>query len=329
MLMMFHGPIHRLVYPTKRLKVRTIVRHRELFSFSSLVFFVLTNDSLHRTGKKGKGKGKKKKKVPSRPQSPVFIEVKVKCCCVCSHIIWPGIYVRYIPIVYRKSFNRMWRRQFYIFILDHCYRPIVWTHPANMSTFYGNIRLESRVIPDNSMNCAPSNCARSIWIENFLDSCDGQLVSTANVGTRNKLVLCREICQRFAIEDDDSLPWRIHTIESFPFQYFSTASHSSYERCAMEMQNSLIIGSINGNLIASMKRMFQKIYPTALDTQCRYPNIVDHNLFGSQESVHRIDLTRPSDYRCKNEESRNENSKYQFQRCVEQITNPFSETIQR
>lgn len=98
------------------------------------------------------------------------------------------------------------------------------------------------------------------------------------------------------------------------------------------MENLFIIGSTTGQLVASMKRMIQDLYPIAFDTQYRVPNATNYNLFAAPDSEEDkvADVTRPSDYRFRNSMStaaihRESNIRKRFK----QIIDPFSDSIER
>lgn len=104
------------------------------------------------------------------------------------------------------------------------------------------------------------------------------------------------------------------------------------------MQKLFIIGSTDGQIIASMKRMMQKIYPIAFNTQYRQLHAVNYNLFAAQdaEQIKRhIDVTRPSDYWFKDSISVDSNKTDTNTResiiraCFEEVIDPFVESIER
>lgn len=114
------------------------------------------------------------------------------------------------------------------------------------------------------------------------------------------------------------------------------AMYDTYEECAVGMQKHFIIGSTDGQLVASMNRMMETIYPTALDTQYRHPNATNYNLFAVQDSkvIEDISVLRPSDYRLKNSMSMDANKTCNdrgsnIRTCFKEVIDPFVESVER
>lgn len=100
------------------------------------------------------------------------------------------------------------------------------------------------------------------------------------------------------------------------------------------MQKHFVIGSTDGQLIASMQRMMTKIYPTAFDTQYHHLNVIDYNLFAvpNSETIRHIDVTRPSDLRMKDSMPVNvdaNSQKSNIRTYLKEVVVPFAESIER
>lgn len=114
------------------------------------------------------------------------------------------------------------------------------------------------------------------------------------------------------------------------------AIYDSYGECATEMQKHFIIGSTDGQLVASMKRMMQNIYPIAFDTQYRHLNATNYNLFAMRDSgmIRHIDVTRPSDYRLNDSSVDATKTDTNFRESnirasFKEVVDPFVESIER
>lgn len=112
--------------------------------------------------------------------------------------------------------------------------------------------------------------------------------------------------------------------------------YDTYEECVVGMQKHFIIGSTDGQLVASVNRMMEKIYPTAFDTQYRHPNATNYNLFALQDSkvIEDISVSRPSDYRLKSSISMDANKtvnhrESNIRTCFKEVIDPFAESVER
>lgn len=111
-----------------------------------------------------------------------------------------------------------------------------------------------------------------------------------------------------------------------------TANYDSYDECAIEMQKLFIIGSTDGQVVASLRRMVQQIYPIAFDTQYRHPTATNYNLFATQDSEtnEHLDISRPSDYRIQNSNAGDANkSDPNVRKYFKEVIDPFADSIER
>lgn len=134
-------------------------------------------------------------------------------------------------------------------------------------------------------------------------------------------------------------------MENISFSYLLESNYNTCNECADMMSQKLIIGSLNGNIILSMKNSINEIYPKAFDKQFIEPKVINHNVFcdddkiiktfnqNSDPLVNETNALRSSDYRCPQAQiiSTNEidsksyaydqNMRKRFNGCIERFGN--------
>lgn len=114
------------------------------------------------------------------------------------------------------------------------------------------------------------------------------------------------------------------------------AKYDNYDECTVEMQKLFIIGSTDGHLITSMKRMMQSVYPIVFDTQYRHRPAINYNLFAPQkpDMIRHIDLTRPSEYHLNDSSAsvdakEKNNNDSNIRANFKEVIDPFADSIER
>lgn len=127
--------------------------------------------------------------------------------------------------------------------------------------------------------------------------------------------------------------------------YFSELNLITYNECVDILSEKFIIGSMNGNIIPSMKKIISEVYPIAFDKQFIEPKVINHNAFcendntirnfirNSDPLVNETNALRSSDYHCPQAQitianeigtrpyTYDQNMRKQFDSCIEYFGN--------